>query len=98
MVEADIDKRSCTNCGHFVQHYAITGGRIHNVVCGHCLIRKLTPKQLKSFPFVDGCEEWTNEKEKIKRDLVNVENVLRDMANGIKQIETVLEELNKKLK
>ena len=51
-----MDKSQCCHCQYFIQHYALKGGKIFRVYCGHCT---LCNKPKRKQPDASVCEHFT---------------------------------------
>ncbi len=83
--------KSCENCAHFFQHYGWICSQFQTIYCGHCIKRKLTPKEKRSFPFSEGCEEWQPKEQEIAKRKESIQDTLRFMTERIDEIAMLLE-------
>ena len=49
-----MDGMACCNCDHYIRHYALKGGRLYRVHCGHCTYTRVRRKQ----PETPACETF----------------------------------------
>ena len=49
-----MDGMACCNCDHYIRHYALKGGRLYRVHCGHCTYTRVRRKQ----PDTPACENF----------------------------------------
>ena len=48
------EEKTCFNCKYFMQHYANFGGGLIKTGCGHCMIKKISAKNLA----IHCCDKW----------------------------------------
>ena len=47
-------KQYCKDCVHFLQHYALSGGKLYRVYCGHCTLQRAKRRR----PDADACDAF----------------------------------------
>ena len=84
------NQKRCENCRHFLQHYTNVNLRFREVHCGHCLERKLTPKEVRNFPFFNGCELWEPREIELQKRREYTEMILVDIHDRLDEIAEAL--------
>lgn len=79
-------KNSCTNCKHFIQHYSVYKAMLSKVHCGHCRVRNIKPKEMRSFPFSDACELWECNAEAVEQNTRDLITVIENMNDRLELI------------
>lgn len=49
-----MENKTCKECVHYLQHYALHGKKIFRVFCGHCTVPPVKTKK----PFKPACERF----------------------------------------
>ena len=78
----DITKRTCENCGHFLQYYAfVTGAHFRPIGCGKCKIKRA----YKSFvePESPACEKWVSNEEEMKKERAQIESGVQTLSQQL---------------
>lgn len=50
-----MDKNTCGNCVHYLQHYTLNKEKIFRVCCGHCTYLRAKRKR----PYAKACENYS---------------------------------------
>ncbi len=86
-----IDKKCCTNCKHFVQHYVLENLiRFKPLSCGHC-VKDSKNKLQKGFPENYICDSWEPTERKVEDRIKSIKEIVKHMDVRLEQIEKYLE-------
>ena len=77
-----MENRVCGRCGHYLQHYGLTGGKLFRVHCGHCIFSKVRRKQ----PDTMACENF-REAEPDENAFVSKEYLSKELLHYVLNME-----------
>lgn len=85
---------NCTECAHFVKHYANLHGKFYLVSgCKHCVNNKLSVNERdKRMSNKVKCEYWQPEQKQIDERKRRIEEYLVRTANQLQEIAQILKE------
>ena len=83
-----MDGMTCCNCDHYIQHYALKGGRLYRVHCGHCTHARVRRKQ----PDTPACENF-REGETDDKAFVSKHYLTKELLRFVLEME-LLPEIN----
>lgn len=86
----DNQEKRCENCKYFVCYYSVYKSEFVPLPHGHCLKQHLTPKQQRSFPFINGCEMWVTREELKKQREESILSALNSISDRLDQIRRIL--------
>lgn len=86
------NEHGCERCSYFIQHYTVIDMHFRPIHCGHCLKRRLSPKEQMSFPFSDGCELWVPKEIELEKRREYAERIILETHERLEHIAEILRE------
>lgn len=78
--------KSCATCKFFYQHYVKCETKFMTTNCGHCFNRNLTPKEKRSFPFLNGCDFWEQQETNIEEQNKTIKSIISAINKRLEKI------------
>ena len=91
-MENTTDKKDCTNCKYYIEHYVFSITSEFRPIGGHCTNRTLNyPRKKNRGELQDNCEYWEINKEVKAKRRKTIKEVLRSMETHLLHIRRILD-------
>lgn len=94
------EQKKCTNCRYLQRYYVVNASLRYSWTCkGRCLKKAATEAKVKKY-LCEGyaCEQWEPYEKQIDQCHEKIENIIKEMAQKLDDIRSILIEDNEYLK